>query len=249
MLSVLIFCHDKREGEFFCRLCTKSVKVIGKEALYNFIVSDSNYNEADIRIVKPPDLIIAEVVNRGDLNRVRYIRTLFAGARLLLLSNNQISPEYYIVPEISPDILLLKPYVYSKAVETVHKILLWCYRDRGVRQGKDNLLEMQSGGEVYYFDYAEVYYLEARDKKIIVHMREQELSFYSSLQKLEKNLPEYFIRCHRSYIVNFMFIQKVDLTNSIFYLNEKAVIPISQKYKVRLTKILQKYKDSGVNLG
>ena len=249
MLSVLIFCHDKREGELFCRLCTNSVKIIGKETLYNFIVSDANYNGEDIQIVIPPDLIIAEVANCDDLDKVRYIRTLFAGARLLLLSNNQISPEYYTIPEISPDILLLKPYVYLKAEEIVHRILLWCYRDRGMRQQKDNLLEMKSGGEVYYFDYAKVYYLEARDKKIIVHMQKQELSFYSSLQKLEKSLPEYFIRCHRSYIVNFMFIQKVDLTNSIFYLNEKAVIPISQKYKVRLTKILQKYKDSGVNLG
>lgn len=249
MLSVLIFCHDKQEGDFFCKLCTKNVKVIGKEVLYNFIISDANYNEVDIQIVKSPDLIIAEMVNRDDLDRVRYIRTLFASARLLLLSNNHISPEYYIVPEISPDILLLKPYVYSKAVETVHRILLWCYRDRGMKQQKDTLLEMKSGGEVYYFDYAEVYYLEARDKKIIVHMRKQELSFYSSLQRLEKDLPEYFIRCHRSYIVNFMFIRKVDLTNSVFYLNEKAVIPISQKYKVRLTKILQKYKNSEGNLG
>lgn len=238
MLSVLIFCHDKREGDFFCKLCTKNVKVIGKEVLYNFILSDANYNEVDIQIVKSPDLIIAEMVNHDDLDRVKYIRTLFASARLLLLSNNQISPEYYIVPEISPDILLLKPYIYSKAVESVHKILLWCYRDRGMRQQKDSLLEMKSGGEVYYFDYAEVYYLEARDKKIIVHMRKQELSFYSSLQRLEKDLPEYFIRCHRSYIVNFMFIQKVDLANNVFHLNEKAVIPISQKYKVRLTKIL-----------
>lgn len=249
MLFVLIFCHNKREGDFFCRLCTKSVKVIGKEALYNFIVSDVDYNEANIQMMKSPDLIIAEAVNRDDLDRVRYIRTLFTSARLLLLSNKQISPEHYIIPEISPDVLLLKPYEYSKAVETVQSILLWCYRDRRVRQRKDNLLEMQSGGEVYYFDYAEVYYLEARDKKIIVHIREQELSFYSSLQKLEKNLPKYFIRCHRSYIVNFMFIQRVDLTNSIFYLNEKTVIPISQKYKVRLAKILQKYKDSGDDLG
>ena len=238
MLSVLIFCHDRKEGEFFCRLCTKSVKTIGKDALYSFITSDIDYDKADMQMVIPPNLIIVDVTNLNDLDRVRYIRTLFSEARLLLLSNKQISPEYYLIPEISPDILLLKPYVYLKAVETVHKILLWCYQDRRRKQEKQNLLEMQSGGEVYYFDYGEVYYLEARDKKIIVHMREQELSFYSSLQKLEKNLPEYFIRCHRSYIVNFMFIQKVDLTNSMFYLNEKAVIPISQKYKTELMKIL-----------
>ena len=65
-----------------------------------------------------------------------------------------------------------------------------------------------------------------------------EISFYSSLQKLEKSLPDYFIRCHRSYIVNFMFIQKADLINGEFYLNKKTVIPISQKYKAKLAKML-----------
>lgn len=249
MLSVLIFCHDRREGDFFCRLCTKSVKNMGKDALHSFIISDTDYDKANIQMVIPPNLIVADIMNNDDLGRVIYIRKIFPRARLLLLSSNQISPECYLIPEISPDILLLKPYVYLKAVETVHKILLWCYRDRGRRKTKQNLLEMQSGGEVYYFDYREVHYLEARDKKIIVHIREQEYSFYNALQKLEKNLPEYFIRCHRSYIVNFMFIQKVDLTNSVFYLNEKTVIPISQKYKTKLTKMLQKYKDSGDDLG
>lgn len=249
MISVLIFCHDRKEGEFFCRLCTQSVKTIGKDVLYSFIMSDIDYDKADIQMVIPPDLIITDITNIDDLGRVRYIRTLFSRASLLVLSNKQISPECYLIPEISPDILLLKPYVYLKAVETIHKILLWCYRDRGRKQENHNLLEMHSGGEVYYFDYEEVHYLEARDKKIIVHMRGQEYSFYNALQKLEKNLPEYFIRCHRSYIVNFMFIQKVDLTNSIFYLNEKTVIPISQKYKNKLMKILQKYTNSDVNLG
>ena len=35
-----------------------------------------------------------------------------------------------------------------------------------------------------------------------------------------------------------MFIQKADLINGEFYLNKKAVIPISQKYKAKLAKML-----------
>ena len=37
-----------------------------------------------------------------------------------------------------------------------------------------------------------------------------------------------------------MFIQKADVMNSVFYLDKKAVIPISQKYKAKLVKIFQR---------
>ena len=73
-----------------------------------------------------------------------------------------------------------------------------------------------------------------------LHLQKQEFSFYSSLQKLESSLPDYFVRCHRSYIVNFMFIRKADVMNSVFYLDKKTVIPISQKYKAKLVKIFQR---------
>lgn len=249
MVSVLIFCHDKREGDFFGKLCKKCVKTIEKESVYSFIVSDTNYQEADIRRMTPPELIIAEIKDTADLERTKYMRNFFSGSRLFLLCNSQISPEYYVVPEISPDVVLLKPYVYLKAVKMVNNILLWCYRDRNSKQKSGDQLKIHAGGEIYYFNYADICYLEARDKKIIAHMNESEISFYDSLQKIEKRLPEYFIRCHRSYIVNFMFIERADLANRIFYLNKKTVIPISQKYKARLARILQKYKDSEGNLG
>lgn len=238
MVSVLIFCHDKREGDFFGKLCRECLKIIGKESLYALVMNDFDYTETELQRISPPELIIAEVVVADDLERVKYMRNLFINTRLLLLSNHQVLPEYYVIPEISPDILLMKPYVPLKAVNVVHRLLISCYKDRERIRKEGRVLEIQVGGEVQYFNYEEIQYIEAREKKIIAHMNKSEFSFYSSLQKLERNLPEYFIRCHRSYIVNFMFIQKIDLTNSIFYLNDKTVIPISKKYKVGLTKML-----------
>ena len=238
MVSILIFCHDKKEGDFFGCLCEKCVKIIEREYIYSFIMSDVDYDEADIYSVNPPAVIIAEIISIDDLERVKRIRARFNHAKLLLLTNNQISAESYIIPEIVPDLLLLKPYTHLKAINAVKKVFLHYYKDRYRGREKKQLLEIQTGGEVYYFNYTEIDYLEARNKKIVLHRNGYEISFYSSLRELEKNLPPYFIRCHRSYIVNFMFIQKVNLANSIFYLNEKTVIPISQKYKAKLMKIL-----------
>ena len=157
---------------------------------------------------------------------------------MLVVSTNQISAESYLIPEVSPDMLLLKPYVYAKACRIIYRSLTWCCKDKCRKKKQEDILKIQTGGEIYCFHYEEIQYLEARDKKIILHVNKYEISFYSSLQKLEKSLPDYFIRCHRSYIVNFMFIQKADLINGEFYLNKKTVIPISQKYKAKLAKML-----------
>lgn len=249
MISVIIFCHNKREADFFDEMCRRSVALIKKEILKSFVISDESGNKIDIGEIKYADLIIAEVARIEDLKQIRHIRRYFSSAGLLLVSTVQVSPEYYLIPEISPDMLLLKPYTYSKVCKLLHRMFSWFYKERYEEHRLKKLLEIQINGEFYYFNYAEIFYLEARDKKIILHTRYQEFSFYNSLQKLEENLPQYFIRCHRSYIVNFMFIQKADLMNSLFYLDKKTVIPISQKYKVKLVKLLQKYKNSEGKLG
>ena len=243
MVSVIIFCHDKREAAFFDKVCSQCIALIKKEHLKKFIISNEDSNMMDIVKLKYADLIIAEIAEVADLKQIRYIRSYFPQAGLLLVSTAQVLPEHYVVPEVSPDMLLLKPYTYSKACRIVHRMFSWFYRERYEDIKLKKLLEISITGELYYLNYADIYYLEARDKKIVLHTRRHEFSFYNSLRKLEKDLPQYFIRCHRSYIVNFMFIRKLDLMNGLFYLDKETVIPISQKYRVKLVELLQKYKD------
>lgn len=238
MLSVMIFCHDKREGDLIGKICNQCVALIDKEFLRNFIISDEEYHQVNIEGIQPPDLLVVEITGIEDLCRAKRIRGIFPRGRLLVVSTNQISAESYLIPEVSPDMLLLKPYVYAKACRIIYRNLTWCCKDKCRKKKQEDILKIRTGGEIYCFHYEEIQYLEARDKKIILHVNKYEISFYSSLQKLEKSLPDYFIRCHRSYIVNFMFIQKADLINGEFYLNKKTVIPISQKYKAKLAKML-----------
>lgn len=238
MLSVMIFCHDKREGDLIGKICNQCVALIDKEFLCNFIISDEEYHQVNIEGIQPPDLLVVEITGIEDLCRAKRIRGIFPRGRLLVVSTNQISAESYLIPEVSPDMLLLKPYVYAKACRIIYRSLTWCCKDKCRKKKQEDILKIRTGGEIYCFHYEEIQYSEARDKKIILHVNKYEISFYSSLQKLEKSLPDYFIRCHRSYIVNFMFIQKADLINGEFYLNKKTVIPISQKYKAKLAKML-----------
>lgn len=77
MVSVVIFCHDKREADFFCKLCGQCVAVINNERLQCCILSDEDYEKVDIERIPVADLILAEVMSSVDLRKLIHIRKLF----------------------------------------------------------------------------------------------------------------------------------------------------------------------------
>ena len=74
MVSVVIFCHDKREADFFCKLCGQCVAVINNERLQCCILSDEDYEKVDIERIPVADLILAEVMSSVDLRKLIHIQ-------------------------------------------------------------------------------------------------------------------------------------------------------------------------------
>ena len=81
MLSVMIFCHDKREGDLIGKICNQCVALIDKEFLRNFIISDEEYHQVNIEGIQPPDLLVVEITGIEDLCRAKRIRGIFPRGR------------------------------------------------------------------------------------------------------------------------------------------------------------------------
>lgn len=74
----------------------------------------------------------------------------------------------------------------------------------------------------------QVYYFEGDGRKIRIHQKGEEQSFYEKMGNLEEMLQEYdFIRCHQSYLVNKKYV--TGMTRMELQL-EKESLPISRKY-------------------
>lgn len=90
--------------------------------------------------------------------------------------------------------------------------------------------------------FAEVQYLEVKDRKTHVHAEEFSGTNKNSLQEFEYLLPrDTFIRCHRSFIVNVHHIEEIHPdTHSTFVLEMKNgdQIPVSQSYSSYFRKLL-----------
>lgn len=76
-----------------------------------------------------------------------------------------------------------------------------------------------------------IYYIEAREKKIFIRTKQEEYGFYDTIENMEKKLPENFLRCHRSYIVNMSKVTAVKLSQSLIEIQNELQVPLSRSYK------------------
>ena len=75
---------------------------------------------------------------------------------------------------------------------------------------EDNLLLVEvSGRRITKIELKDVIYFESNKRLVnIIYKSKVKDTIYMKLNELEKMLPNYFVRCHQSYIVNLKRIDK-----------------------------------------
>ena len=91
------------------------------------------------------------------------------------------------------------------------------------------MIESREGKQ--YIPLNQIYYVEAREKKIFIRTKQEEYGFYDTIENMEKKLPESFLRCHRSYIVNMSKVTAVKVSQSLIEVQDDLQVPLSRSYK------------------
>lgn len=177
------------------------------------------------------DMLLCDVTGEGALDRVRGLRAACREAMLLLIADGKMSPLEYLRPQILASSLLLKPY-RRKQLEQVLGEFIGCWLSRAPDPGKSLVIKTEQGRLV--IPYSRICYLEAREKKVFVRLLSEEYSFYDTLGHIEEGLPEYFVRTHRSYIVNGRQIEGIRLADGLVTLRDGFQIPVSRSCRARV---------------
>ena len=101
------------------------------------------------------------------------------------------------------------------------------------RYDKDLIKTFCIKGKVFSVKINNIKYIESNKRVIIIYEKDFKRKIYAKLSDLEKMLPEQFIRCHQSYIVNLGHAK--ELNSHEFILNTGEKVPVSQA-KYRETK-------------
>ena len=70
-------------------------------------------------------------------------------------------------------------------------------------------------------------------------LEDRKSAVYDSIENLQTVVPDWFIRCHRSYLVNTRKIRKVKMSEGLIEMEGGAVVPLSRTYKQDLKRLIK----------
>ena len=90
-------------------------------------------------------------------------------------------------------------------------------------------------------DESEIQYIKRDGMKLIFHTSSRDYDIYSSFNKFQEKLPDTFVRCHKSYIVNLANIKNIDSVTNSIYFDHDSVCYIGPKYKKDFMEVIKNY--------
>lgn len=140
-------------------------------------------------------------------------------------------------PSVRPSGILFIPLEEEGIYKTIREIYVEYLRIE--EQEEQPIFTVKNGGEYFSINTGEISFFEAQGKKIAVKTRGQEILFYSSFRTILEQLPDWFARCHKGFVVNTKQIIQTSFTEMTLMLKDESVIPISRTYKDEIRIMLE----------
>ncbi|MCR5370746.1 MAG: LytTR family DNA-binding domain-containing protein [Clostridium sp.] len=230
MISVLACDRKKDEVESLREDCRHRIAKSSDEKLDFSVASGDEDLQAVCRDQKLLDVFYYEFRKGQPIGTLREFRKAYGETLFMLITEATVSPLEYLKPGIAPDSLLLRP-CDRELLCRVNAELMDSFFEKFHAKDAEESFVVDTREEKRFIPYGQIYYFEARDKKLFVRIRHEEYAFYDTIDALQKRLPEDFRRCHRSYIVNTKKIRKIYPADNYIELEEDIGVPLSRSYK------------------
>lgn len=181
------------------------------------------------------DLVFIDVTNDAAIKVSQWVRENNKNAVILVCADLSVSPSKYMQPSIMAAALLLRPFSPEQLTQTLSE--LFKYISNGKENGKDDSFVIKTKESRKYVSYDSIFYFEARNKKIYLNTLKKEYGFYETIDELSKQLPDCFIRVHRSFIVNSKKIKSVYLSKNLIEMFDGVTVPLSKSYKQAIKEL------------
>lgn len=100
---------------------------------------------------------------------------------------------------------------------------------------------IKSYSDYHFVALQDVTYLKADNNTTDIQMDNgKTVNAYKTLKHFESTLPFYFLRIHKSYIVNINHVSRIHFSKSKCYLNYNEILPFSLTYKDNIDTIIRK---------
>lgn len=238
MISFLTFSGVKNEMQIIKDCTLNAAEKVGNE-YWDYRQFD-NIDRLYAYITEDPivDMSCMDIVADKALSAVKTVRAKNSEMMLVVIADASVPPTQYIRPDVMAGALLLRPFTQSD-VDTVLSECVSTYCKHFYSNDNNNCFVIDDRSGRQLVPYSKIIYFEARAKKIYLNTSSAEISFYDTLDELEKRLGDNFVRCHRSFIVSREHIKSVVTAKNIVLLDNGYEVPLSRTYRQRLKEIFK----------
>lgn len=201
----------------------------------------SDDSELKKLVAEDPRLHLAcvDITMKDAVEMAKEIRARSAEVYMILVADMTVSPAVYMRPTIGAESLLLRPLDGSQ-IRDVLSEAIGTFVKRFLDTGDRRVFVLENRGARELIEYDRICYFESREKKLFCNTGGEEYPFYGTLDQLEEQLGEDFIRCHRSFLVNKDKIERVFLSQNCLELEGDIELPLSRSCKPAVKEFIKK---------
>lgn len=238
MIDLLIYARNNKEQNTVSSNASDAVALLSDEKLSCKGYSTAEQVDSHLSMDAPYDLSVLEISDDGDIGLSKRVRNVREESDMMLIADEGMSPMKYLTPDIRACSLILKPYSDSTMKSVVREFISSYFRKKTAPDDQNSIVIENRNGKTVV-PYNQIYYIEARSKKIYFRLRDKEYSKYDTLENIRKDLPATFVQSHRSFMFNSGFLERIKLSDNAVYLEHGIVVPLSRSYKSSVKEYLR----------
>ena len=225
-LSLAVWDTDKRRGQSL----KERVEMFNEREAALYIGNRDDFTRHDVFFVSFNE------TGEPVIKVARKVRLSGEDVFLMLIGERGSDLVPFFRPKIRPNGVMFHPVKNTELRDVFSEIISEMQR---LEKKKDtSAFVLKSEGVSYRIPYNDILFFEASIKKVNLHTSGQQIGYYDSIEKLTGTLPENFIRCHRSYIVNIHKVEEMRGVDMELCLDGGFRIPLSRSYKNDVKKAL-----------
>lgn len=143
---------------------------------------------------------------------------------------------------------LIKPVQEEKLKEVLKRAIKEIEKNRH-SQGNGTVnrqIFIRTRNKSITVNVSDILYFENEMRKIIVHTKQDAVTFYGNMADMEKQAGAGFYRCHRGYLVNMVYIAEYNAEN-IYLCNGNKVYLAKEKYQDFVQQYMRYLRNGGVS--
>lgn len=229
MSEMVIYDRRIAEGRDIAMQAKDINAYVSETRLNIYEYSDGRKCVSDLSGDLQADMAVAAVEEDGDTTVPEEIRTAGRDTEIMLVADAALSPMKYLTPRIRACSLLLRPYDNTLLRSTMKDFMRDHYSK--VADSDEAVLVVENFGEKVKVPVSQIYYIEARGKKVFIRLKKVEFSEYATFESIVEQLGDQFVRCHRSFAFNRIYFESSKISENIVNLSHGLTVPLSRSYK------------------